>query len=163
MPPKGTHSTMRASQRSGQLHSPKCVWLIFADHLSEINPYSIATTTIERGQIHFEVALNTVYVWAAHHMVSQILAIRKILILLTNCEECCLLICFIKITWLVKNSCKLAIWDLWNYALLKFHDFKIFQSFNMFAGSEPPKYLVITKYLFNQILFPFFSTPQNHF
>ena len=27
---------------------------------------------------------------------------------------------------------------------------------NMFAGSEPPKYLVITKYLFNQILFPFF-------
>ena len=48
------------SQRSGQLHSPKCVWLIFVDHLSEINPYSIATKT-ERGQIHFEVALNTVY------------------------------------------------------------------------------------------------------
>ena len=51
------------SQRSGQLHSPKCVWLIFVDHLSEINPYFIATK-IERGQIHFEVALNTVYVWA---------------------------------------------------------------------------------------------------
>ena len=27
---------------------------------------------------------------------------------------------------------------------------------NMFAGSEPPKYLVITKYLFNQILFTLF-------
>ena len=26
----------------------------------------------------------------------------------------------------------------------------------MFAGSEPPKYLVITNYLFNQILFTFF-------
>ena len=28
-------------------------------------------------------------------------------------------------------------------------------SSNMFAGSKPPKYLVITKYLFNQILFTF--------
>ena len=61
------------SQRSGQLHSPKCVWLIFVDHLSEINPYSIATK-IERGQIHFEVALDTVHVWAAsqnYHKFSQ--------------------------------------------------------------------------------------------
>ena len=70
--PGGIHTTMlpfmiahrkcrQKSQRSGQLHSPKCVWLIFVDHLSEINPYSIATK-IEQGQIHFEVALNTVYV-----------------------------------------------------------------------------------------------------
>ena len=52
------HSKCRQkSQRSGQLHSPKCVWLIFEDHLSEINPYSIATK-IEWGQIHFEVALD---------------------------------------------------------------------------------------------------------
>ena len=70
--PGGIHTTMlpfmiahrkcrQKSQRSGQLHSPKCEWLIFVDHLSEINPYSIATK-IEQGQIHFEVVLNTVYV-----------------------------------------------------------------------------------------------------
>ena len=36
-------------------------------------------------------------------------------------------------------------------------------STNMFAGSEPPKYLVITKYLFNQIFINFFKLLKTSF